>query len=414
MTTSARRRLDHIDAIRPIKQAGVVSTHAIVFFAPAAATVSSGAVLLLTHVSREGFFFISSCMLAYAYKDLRLTDLAGLGRFYWRRFLAVGVPYLCWTLIYFFYLLPTSHYSSPAAALHGLEMDAAIGYYQLYFLLVIMQFYVVFPLLIAFLRWTKRHHGLVLAAAVLAQLAISSLTQLQLLPSLLQRYSQPDGLSYPLYLIAGCLVALHFEQVDAWVRSHARLIITLTVAAALAAEGFYFLGQYGVTSAFGPVYQSLTGSDSPFLPTVIPVNIGLIACAYLAGVALVRPNRSRATKAIVRTGVDDAYGIYLAHLLVLNALLWLGWRNLASVIPWPLLILLTVAIVVAFCVPLTELLTRTPLAMPLTGRQQVPWRKAPSQRPEPLGSPVAKRDRPLAATGARTDVRGTGPWEVPL
>ena len=367
-----------------------------VFFAPAAA-VSVGAVLLLTHVSREGFFFISACMLAYSYKNLRLTDLAGLRHFYWRRFLAVGVPYLCWTLIYFFYLLPTSHYSSPAAALHGLERDLAIGYYQLYFLLVIMQFYLVFPLLITFLRWTRGHHGLVLAATVLAQLAITSLTQLQLLPSLLQQYSQPDGLSYPLYLVGGCIVALHFEQVDAWVRSHARLIVTLTVVAALVAEGFYFLGQYGVTSAFGPDYRALTGGDSPFLPTVIPFNVAVIACAYLAGVALTRPNRSRVTKAIVRTGVDDAYGVYLAHLLVLNALLWLGWGSLISVIPWPLLILMTVGIVFAFCVPLTELLARTPLAMPLTGRQQVRWHKAGShRRPDYLERPLAAK----AGTGA--------------
>ena len=273
-----------------------------------------------------------------------------------------------------------------------------------------MQFYLVFPLLIAFLRWTRGHHGLVLAAAVLAQLAITSLTQLQLLPSLLQRYSQPDGLSYPLYLVGGCIVALHFEQVDAWVRGHARLVVTLTVAAVLAAEGFDFLGQYGVTSAFGPYYRALTGGDSPFLPTVIPFNVAVIACAYLAGVALVRPNRSRATKAVVRTSVDDAYGVYLAHLLVLNALMWLGWGKLLSVIPWPVLILLTVAIVFAFCVPLTELLARTPLATPLTGRLQVPWHKAASRRPDPLGSPAAKRDRTLTATGAG----GAAPWETLL
>jgi hypothetical protein len=29
----ARRRLDHIDAMRPIKQVGVVGSHAIIFFA---------------------------------------------------------------------------------------------------------------------------------------------------------------------------------------------------------------------------------------------------------------------------------------------------------------------------------------------------------------------------------------------
>ena len=81
----ARRRLDHIDAMRPIKQVGVVSSHAILFFAAATATVSSGAVLLLSHVSREGFFFISACMLAYTYEDLGLTNLAGLRHFYRRR-----------------------------------------------------------------------------------------------------------------------------------------------------------------------------------------------------------------------------------------------------------------------------------------------------------------------------------------
>jgi hypothetical protein len=85
----ARRRLDHVDAMRPVKQAGVISTHAILYFAPAAASAGSGAALLLLHVSREGFFFISACMLTYAYTDL---NRARLRRFYWRRFLSVGIP----------------------------------------------------------------------------------------------------------------------------------------------------------------------------------------------------------------------------------------------------------------------------------------------------------------------------------
>ena len=79
----AGRRLDQVDAMRPIKQAGVIGTHSILYFAPAAASVGSGAALLLLHVSREGFFFISACMLTYAYADL---GLAGLRRFYGRRF----------------------------------------------------------------------------------------------------------------------------------------------------------------------------------------------------------------------------------------------------------------------------------------------------------------------------------------
>jgi hypothetical protein len=101
-----RQRLDQIDAMRPMKQAGVISTHVLTYFVPAAASVSTGAVMLLTHFSREGFFFISAWMLTYAYMDL---DSSGLRRFYGRRLLAVLVPYLCWSVIYFLYLLPTAH-----------------------------------------------------------------------------------------------------------------------------------------------------------------------------------------------------------------------------------------------------------------------------------------------------------------
>ena len=55
--------------------------------------------------------------------------------------------------------------------------------------------------------------------------------------------------------------------------------------------------------------------------------------------------------------------------------------NVGAVLPWPLLCLLTVGIVVVCCVPLTALLARTPLAVPLTGRKQVPWRRAGTTPP---------------------------------
>jgi peptidoglycan/LPS O-acetylase OafA/YrhL len=244
---------------------------------------------------------------------------------------------------------------------------AATGYYQLYFLIVIMQFYLVFPLVLMLLRRTRGHHGLVIAIAAAAQVAIAIATHWQLFPALMVRYAQQDALSYLLYLIGGGVVAFHIDEVHAWVCGHARLILALTAAAALAAEGIYFLAQQGVTTVLG------AGND-PFQPSVIPFNIGAIACGYLAGVALVRPERSRRTKAAVRVGSDDSYGIYLAQMVFITALTWLGWGRLSSVIPWPVLCLATVGIVFACCIALTGLLARTPLAVPLTGRKQVPWR----------------------------------------
>jgi peptidoglycan/LPS O-acetylase OafA/YrhL len=390
----ARRRLDQVDAMRPVKQAGVISTHSVIYFAAVGASVSSNAALLLLHVSREGFFFISACMLTYAYAEMKLT---GLRRYYWRRFLAVGIPYLCWTVIYFCWQLPTAHYGSVFAALKHLEYQTWTGYFQLYFLLVIMQFYLVFPLVLMLLRRTRGHHGLVLAVAAAAQLAISIATHWNHLPPALIKYGQENALEYVLYLIGGGVVAFHLADVDRWVRSHAKLILASTVAAALLAEGVYFLALHHVTTVLG------SGSD-PFQPSVIPFNIGAVTCGYLAGVALVEPWRSRRTKALVRSGSDNAYGIYLTQMLFITALSWLGWKQLDSVLPWPLLCLLTVAIVFLCGATLTAVLARTPLAVPLTGRKQQPWstlipRRAGHTEPEPA-APEPAAPEPALELGA--------------
>jgi peptidoglycan/LPS O-acetylase OafA/YrhL len=392
----ARRRLDQVDAMRPIKQAGVISTHSILYFAPAAASVGSGAALLLLHVSREGFFFIAACMLTYAYADLRL---AGLRRFYWRRCLSVVIPYSCWTVIYFLYLLPTAHYASLAAALRHLAAMAYTGYYQLYFLLVIMQFYLVFPLVLMLLRRTRGHHGRLIAAAALAQVLIAIAMHWQILPPLMVRYGQQDALSYLLYLIGGGVVAFHLDEVHAWVCGHARLITALTVAAALAAEGVYFLAQHGVTTVLG------SGSD-PFQPSVIPFNVGAITCGYLAGVALVRPRRSRRTRAVVRSGSENAYGVYLSQMLFITALTWLGWERLSSAVPWPLLCAVTVVIVYLGCVALTALLARTPLAVPLTGRGQQPWPTLRPRHGHPEQIDTDQVPAPATLVGATGDQNG--------
>ena len=369
--TGTRKRLDHIDAMRPIKQAGVVSTHSLLAFAPAA-SAAVGASIMLLHVTREAFLFVSACMLMYSYRGL---GAGGLGTFYRRRFMAVGVPYLCWTGVYF---LVTLHRSAGwSANLGHLGFLLASGYYQLYYLLVIMQFYVVFPLLAALIVRLADRPWAVLAVSGSVQLAMTSLMHWGLLPGVFGGYwATREITSYQFYLVAGMVVALHLDAVHGWLRAHVVTVMAFTVASAVLAEGWYFLATVGHVAWLG-------SGDDAFQPIDMPFNIGAIACIYLAGTYLVDRRRSRRTRAVVRSGSDNSYGVYLAQMVFILALGWLGWGRLTGVAPWPVVCLVTVVVVFGACVLVTSVLARTPLAAALTGRSRATWASwTPGRRDE--------------------------------
>ena len=190
---------------------------------------------------------------------------------------------------------------------------------------------------------------------------------------------------------------MHLDEFHDWLCSHVRLIVAGTLAAAVAAEVWYYLAADHVASWLG-------SSSDPFQPIVIPFNIGAIACIYLIGVALVHRRRSKRTRTVVQSGSDNSYGIYLAQVLFITILSWLGWRHLNGYLPWPVVSVITVAVVFLACIGLTELLARTPLAKPLTGRTQVPWRRAERGAGEPARRVVVSAKH--ATTTWRRPVRG--------
>jgi peptidoglycan/LPS O-acetylase OafA/YrhL len=357
-----RPRLDHVDAMRPVKQFGVVSTHTLLFFAPGASLVVGGALMLL-HVTREAFLFISACMLTYSYYALRR---GGYGRFYRRRIDAVLVPYLCWTVIYFFVTLPQGSYTPWTGFVHFWYL-VATGYYQLYYLLVIMQFYVVFPLMLRLVRRTAGHHVALLLTSLALQVLITSLMHWKVLPPEMRGFwATREIISYQFYLLAGMVVAMHLDQFHDWLCRHVAAVLVGTTLAAAAADTWFVLSARHVMPWMG------SGSD-PLQPIVIPFNIGAIASIYLLGVYLVDRRRPTSVRAMIRSGSDDSYGIYLAQMVFIIALTSAGWRQLDKVLPWPLVCVVTAVLVFGACVLLTSVLARLPLSVQLTGRERQPW-----------------------------------------
>jgi peptidoglycan/LPS O-acetylase OafA/YrhL len=379
-----RPRLVHVDAMRPIKQFGVVSTHSLQNFAPQA-SLGVGASLMLTHVTRFAFMFISAAMLVYAYP---VVARGGWPTFWRRRLLAVVLPYVTWTVIYFALGLAQNGVGDPGHAAGHFFWLLLSGYDQLYFLVVLLQFYLVYPAFLWLIQRTHRHHWLLLGASLAAEALLFTLEHENLVPFwMLNQAATRELWNYQLFVIAGGVMAWHYQAVHGWLVRHWRGLLVATVAAVAFSEGWYLLAAHGV-----PGFRTGDPSD-PFQPVEIPLYLGLITAIYLLGVLLGRERNPRWLRRLVQAGADYSYGIYLSQVLFLTALVFFGWPRLQHVLPWPVVTLGGIVIVYAAATGLTMLLARLPGARGTAGIPRRPWHP----RPTPASVPPATPATPLAS-----------------
>lgn len=355
-----------------MKQFGVVVTHSVLAFAPGAA-VGVGAALLVSHVTRFAFMFISAAMFVYAYPRLGRRELPTFWR---RRLMSIGVPYVAWTFVYF--AMEAGRVSWPLGGFEHLGYLLATGYYQLYFLLLLLEFCVVYPAFLWLLRRTQGHHWALFAASVALQVVLTSLIYWGIQPgwALGRGGGMIELWNYQLFLVAGGLLAWHYAEVHEWLCRHWRLVVVATIAWFVVAEAYYVF-----------VYRHpgslLAGVDSAnaFQPVTIPLYLGLIASIYLIGVALMHARRSPRTRQLAQAGADTSYGVYLSQVLVLTAVTWLGWGRLTSLLPWPVVAFGAAIVVFGLASALTAILSRLPGARALAGRPRQPWRAALTLQP---------------------------------
>jgi peptidoglycan/LPS O-acetylase OafA/YrhL len=366
---AARPRLTHVDAMRPVKQLGVVSTHSLQSFAPAA-SVGVGAGLMLTHVTRFAFMFISAAMLVYAYPAV---GRGGWRTFWRRRLLAVVLPYATWTVIYFALGLAqagrTASIGGDAGHLGWLLLT---GYDQLYFLVVLLQFYLIYPAFLWLIRRTERHHWQLLGASLAVELVLAWLVHEQYVPSwMLNQAATRELWNYQLFVIAGAVMAWRYDDVHRWLIRHWRALLAAAAAAIAFGEAWYLLAAHGV-----PGFRGADPSD-PFQPAEIPLYLGLITVVYLLGVVMDGERRPRWLRSLARAGADYSYGIYLSQVLFLTALTTSGWQSLDHYLPWGLVTAGGIVIVFAGAALLTALLARLPGARATAGIPRRPWRAEP-------------------------------------
>ncbi|MCW2526908.1 MAG: Surface polysaccharide O-acyltransferase-like enzyme [Pseudonocardiales bacterium] len=380
-TRAADRHVHEADVVRVLTFACVIAVHTVANTNPATSVSANGFVMLL-HFTREAFFCLTGFVLVHQYLGRQVV----LSTFYRRRLLTVGAPYVAWSVVYTFIERDGVVGWSFISKL-GNNLAAGNAWYHLYFLLVSMQIYLLYPLLAKLIRATAAHHGRLLAISGSLQIAL--LSWLHYWPPTsgpLGWFSQHESVlivTYQFYVLVGAVAAFHLEQVRRWEAAHRPLVVGFTIASAAAAVTWYALVVRGGTKA--------STAAAVLQPVMVVWSLGAVAGLFSLGAIWARRRVADGlTDRALRLGSDRSFGVFLAHPLVLWAVLEVGWiRGLPNL---PLTIVAYLLTVLGSLV-LVEGLRRSPVSLMSTGRpklsgapQEIQPRKESRHEPQFIGT----------------------------
>jgi peptidoglycan/LPS O-acetylase OafA/YrhL len=380
MKAASRGRpyLHELDRLRVITALSVIAVHVfgMTLFLDKTpfAFEAQNAFVSLFHFTREVFMFITAFALVYVYYGKPFS----WSHFWKRRGIGVVLPYTFWTIVYFWvndYYLSLKRPDSPLSIVQRLAWDLLTGNasYQLYYILLTIQFYLIFPFFMMFLRRVERHPWLVLGTSFVLEVgilyALQSNLQARLLPgqgaSWVDQFKDSFVLTYQFFFVLGGMVALYLENVRAFLLRHGKLVVGSMVVALAALVIHYFV-------ATRIQHESVTTAAGALQPVMILYGTAIIFFFYwLAYRRVSRASRpvSLRVQRIWHNLSDAAFGIYLVHPLILGALSGLVMLAFMS---WPAVMLLVLlwVLTAAGSIASSLLLLRTPVLSRLVGRER--------------------------------------------
>jgi len=174
-----KRRIDEIDILRGLTFLAIVMQHTLAcyMYSPGigkAPAVASALLLTLVRYAVPMFIFITGLVLYYNHGDGELN----YGYFLKQRFTQIFIPYFVWTFIYFIctnfsFAMIVSSPGVVALKLFKLTV-AGEGYYHLWFMVAILQFYLLFPLFRNLISRNKSRPLVTLSICFMVQLLLLS------------------------------------------------------------------------------------------------------------------------------------------------------------------------------------------------------------------------------------------------
>ncbi len=335
------------------------------------------------HFTRALFMFVTAFALIYVYYGRKFS----LRQFWKKRSIGAVMPYCIWSIIYVLINTPNMTFASFANT-SAIDILTGNASYQMYYILLTLQFYLILPLFLWFMRKVERYPWRTLAISFVIQMLVFYLDYhyVQIGPwstspiaRILNQYQDRIVFMYQFYFILGAFVARYFEQVRAFIVKHGTWIACGMIIVLAGLWAHYFIQILVYHEAIAYAVSVLQPSLVIYSGAVIIFSFWL-ACRWVIRSTGGVENKKPSWYAFWHQLSDASFGIYLVHVLILTALL----ERLAPVMPvaWPLAIRIFLLwfITAGGAALISILLANIPILSRLVGRSRPlpPW--FPAQR----------------------------------
>lgn len=380
-----RPHVYELDLLRTVTAFSVVAVHVLSFTVILNSTNAGAeiqnAVVTALHFTREVFMFVTAFAMVYVYYGKPFT----LKRFWAKRSVGVLLPYCLWSIVY---VLVNTPGQSPGAFIQTAVVDILTGNasYQLYYILLTLQFYIILPLFLLFMKRVARHPWKALSISFVIEVALLYVDYHLLQQGPLASNGFWQGFSefqnrflliYQFYFILGGFTALYFQQIRSFLLRYGWMVACVFIAA-ISGLWLHYVIQIRV-------YQESIGyATSVLQPIMAFYSLAVILFGlWLACLWASRKKQDGQPRGyhIWHMLSDASFGVYLIHALLLTAIL--KWVVPAMPTIWPVAmrVFLTWFMTVASASAITVLLLNIPILSRLVGREHAAQRKRVQPQP---------------------------------
>ncbi len=360
-----RAHIFEIDLIRAVTVFSVVALHCLAstqFLVPAVSSLYLVNLFIhLLHYNREMFMFVTGLVLTYAYFGKPFSAK----KFWLRRALLILVPYLFWSIIY---VKINNHTLGLEAYLKLLWHDILVGEasYQLYYILLALEFYILFPFFLIFLKKVSKHPWTTLSISFLFQIFFlhldynylqSGIFKSDLITNFILPFQDRIFITYQFFFIFGAFTAIYMKDGYSFMKKFGKFL-PFVVITSIILYSIYYYYLIGIS-------KNIFYATSVLQPSVTIYSIVIILFFLWLAISWVKNLK---LYKVVKLTADTSFGIYFVHVAILSLVVKYLLPLTPNILPLSLKMGLVIAVTFTTSVLFCAFLLKTPLLAWTIGR----------------------------------------------